>query len=74
MNAADRHQTDTRRAVEREAVAGPLAAFAAEESARLRRVERETGLGLARQCVACRQWVSLRHWPDDGALCGACSD
>jgi hypothetical protein len=74
MNPALRHDAEQRRAVEREAVAAPTAAARAEDSARLRQVERELGLGLARQCLVCRQWVSLQNWPDEGALCGACSE
>lgn len=74
MSLADRHDAQLRRDIEREAIAAPAAAAAAEERARLRTVEREFGLGLARQCLTCRQWVSLQFWPDDGALCGACSE
>lgn len=72
MSVADRHHAETRRAAEREAIAEPLAAFNAEEAARLRAVEREQGLGLARCCPGCGLWVSLWKWPDGAALCPVC--
>jgi hypothetical protein len=62
MMPADRHDADLRRAVEHEAIAGPAAAAAREERARLRAVEAEMRLGLFRQCPGCGDQVPLAEW------------
>jgi DNA-binding GntR family transcriptional regulator len=61
-NVPARYDAETRRAVEREAIASAAAAAAREDRARLRAIERELGLGLYRQCAGCSELVPLADW------------
>jgi hypothetical protein len=59
---AARYDAETRSAVEREAVASAAASASREADALRRRVERELGLGLYRQCPGCGEQVPLADW------------